>query len=104
SNNSVRKGLETLVAEGLIEKIPRVGNRIKAPVADTQTVLRIGYHSTLKVQGELMTLLAEFQRKHPHLRVETIQIDNSAEYVKNLISNDLIDVLTVNEALFSGLD
>ena len=103
SNNSVRKGLETLVSEGLIEKIPRVGNRIKAPDTEAQTVLRLGYHSTLTHQAELSDLLSEFERKHPHLRVETIKIDDSREYVKNLISTGLIDVLTVNESLFSGL-
>lgn len=100
SNNSVRKGLDVLVAEGLIEKIPRVGNRIKAPSLETQTVVRLGYHARLDTQAELFNLLAAFQQQHPHIRVETVQIDNNYGYVEDLLMNDMIDVFTVNQLLF----
>lgn len=36
SKNSVRKGLERLVEEKLIEKVPRVGNRIADPGPQAQ--------------------------------------------------------------------
>lgn len=31
SKNSIRKGLDQLVEDGLIEKIPRIGNRVRQP-------------------------------------------------------------------------
>ncbi|MDF2662047.1 MAG: GntR family transcriptional regulator, partial [Paenibacillus sp.] len=37
SNQSVRKGLEQLVGEGLLEKIPRVGNKVIAPPDESVT-------------------------------------------------------------------
>ncbi|TLS54071.1 extracellular solute-binding protein [Paenibacillus antri] len=103
SNNSIRKGLDVLVAEGLVEKIPRVGNRVKAPDEDAQTVIRFGYHPILDSQTELPSLLAEFQRKHPHIRVQTVQINNSQGYVRNFLENELIDLFTVNYYLFQDL-
>lgn len=103
SNNSVRKGLDTLVAEGLIEKIPRVGNRIKAPDEDAQTVIRFGCHPVLDSQTELPYLLAEFQRQHPHIRIQTVQINNSQGFVRNFLDNEMIDVFTVNYFLFQEL-
>jgi len=103
SNNSVRKGLDVLVEEGLIEKIPRVGNRIKAPKEGEQLVIRLGCHPNLDSQAELSSLLSEFHRKHPHIKVQTVQINNSHGYVRNFLENDLIDVFTVNHILFQEL-
>lgn len=103
SNNSIRKGLDVLVNEGLIEKIPRVGNRIKAPSEEDQTVIRFGYHPILDAQTEIPHLLAEFQRKYPHIRVQTVQINNFKGYVRNFLDNQLIDVFTVNNYLFQEL-
>lgn len=103
SNNSVRKGLDVLVEEGLIEKIPRVGNRIKAPSDEKQTVIRFGYYPSLNSEAELSYLLSEFQRKHPHICVQTIKINDIRGYVRNLLKNEVIDVLTVTEYLYQEL-
>lgn len=100
SNNSVRKGLDVLVDEGLIEKIPRVGNRIKAPSELDQIVIRLGCHPTLYSEAEMSYLLSEFQRRHPQIRVQTVQINNSYGYIRNFLDNDLVDVFSVNHLLF----
>jgi len=102
SNNSVRNGLDMLVAEGLLEKIPRVGNRVKAPDEEAQTIIRFGYHPVLNSQTELPNLLAAFHNKYPHIRVQTVQITESYDYVRNFLDNDLIDVFTANYYLYQG--
>lgn len=103
SNNSVRRGLDVLVDEGLLEKIPRVGNRIKEPSQEAQTVIRFGCYPTMNSQTELTYLLSEFHRKHPHIRVKTVTISNSPDSMSNFLENDLIDVFTINQHLYQDL-
>lgn len=102
SNNSVRKGLDVLVDEGLIEKIPRVGNRVKAPEQEAHTIIRLGCLQRLNDQTELTYLLSEFHRKYPHIRVQTVQIPKNSnyEYIRDFLDNGMIDVFTVNHFLF----
>jgi len=103
SNNSVRKGLDTLVEEGLVEKIPRVGNRIKAPSSEDQIVIRLGYYPIIDSQGELPYLLNAFQKRHPHIRVEPIQISDARGYVRDLLTHDMIDMAMMNTYLYQDL-
>ncbi|WP_158606460.1 extracellular solute-binding protein [Paenibacillus ginsengarvi] len=70
-NNSIRKGLDMLVAEGLIEKIPRVGNRIKPEGASrTPVTLTLVCMPISKLNLELSGLLAEFGKMYPWITVK----------------------------------
>ncbi|RAV21311.1 extracellular solute-binding protein [Paenibacillus contaminans] len=68
SNKSVRKGLDMLVEEGLIEKIPRIGSRVKA--ARQPVVLTLGCYLTDMLNLELAGLLDEFQRRYSWITVQ----------------------------------
>jgi multiple sugar transport system substrate-binding protein len=43
NNKAVREGLDILVSEQLIEKIPRVGNRVVQPERETSTIVQFAY-------------------------------------------------------------
>lgn len=70
SNNSIRIGLEQLVREGWIEKIPRVGNRVaegRPPVR-----LRLLANSLPFRNLQLKPLLELFERRYPWITVEAV--------------------------------
>lgn len=70
SNNSVRKGLELLVEEGLVEKVPRVGNRVKPAQTDREPVaLTIGCSQSTLRNLELVELLDDIRRQYPWITV-----------------------------------
>jgi multiple sugar transport system substrate-binding protein len=72
SNNSIRKGLEQLVEDGLIEKIPRVGNRVKAGQAGRAPVtLTLGCNIATMRNLELGVLLDDIHRRYPWITVQT---------------------------------
>ncbi|MDF2713606.1 MAG: regulatory protein GntR [Paenibacillus sp.] len=67
SNKSVRKGMEQLVEEGLIEKIPKVGSRVKRR---NDVTITLAYSKTNLRDMEQEGLLADFQQRYPWVRVE----------------------------------
>ncbi|TNJ68006.1 extracellular solute-binding protein [Paenibacillus hemerocallicola] len=69
-NISVRKGLEFLVEDGLIEKIPRVGNRVKSNHSRRVTI-KFACTSTMRRNTDLGRLLDDFHRLYPWITVET---------------------------------
>ncbi|MEF3311351.1 extracellular solute-binding protein [Paenibacillus sp. GYB004] len=72
SNNSVRKGLEQLVEEGWIEKVPRVGNRVRANSVERRPVtLTLNCNQASFRNLELAALLDDFHRRHPWITVKT---------------------------------
>lgn len=76
SNNSIRLGLERLVEEGWIEKIPRVGNRVAAGRPPVKLKLLC---STMPIRNlKLMELLQLFQRRYPWITIEVVPISDSA--------------------------
>jgi multiple sugar transport system substrate-binding protein len=102
SKNSVRKGLEMLAAEGLIEKVPRVGNRVPQPQAEGVITLKFGYYKSIEDEGVLHRLIHDFCAEHPHIRVQTIPLpyDDYYETVEQYLDNEWLDVLTVNYSDF----
>lgn len=98
SKNSVRQGLELLVAEGLVEKVPRIGNRVTQPYAGDRITLTFGYYPSVVREADLHGLLDDFHREHPHIRVRPVPLtygeydDLSMVYM----GNDVLDVLTLN--------
>ncbi|GAA3412449.1 extracellular solute-binding protein [Paenibacillus hodogayensis] len=70
-NVSVRKGLEQLVEEELIEKIPRVGNRVRIKRTKREPVsLTISCNDVTVRNLELPRLLDEFHKQYPWIQVD----------------------------------
>jgi len=99
SNLTVRKGLEQLVAEGLIDKIPRVGNKVTGPSARESgpALIRIGYNTSIPREAGIGSLLEQFHELHPDIRVEAIPITNEhPDVIKQFMDNGILDVITLN--------
>lgn len=69
SNKSLRTGLVALVKEGLIEKIPSVGNRVVTQ--RTRVTLTLMCPPSIVRDINLPSLLDEFHARHPWIRVDT---------------------------------
>ncbi|RKN70044.1 extracellular solute-binding protein [Paenibacillus ginsengarvi] len=97
SNQSVRKALEVLVDEGLIVKIPRVGNKVAGPAPGGIISLKFGYHTSIMSQTEIELLLDMFGKKYPHIRVELIPLPTyNHEMVTKYMENEMLDIVTMN--------
>ncbi|MDF2724063.1 MAG: GntR family transcriptional regulator [Paenibacillus sp.] len=70
SNKSVRKGLEALEEEGLILKIPRVGNQVRSQLP--RVTIRFGISQSIWRDLRLRHLIEDFNRIYPHIEVKTI--------------------------------
>jgi multiple sugar transport system substrate-binding protein len=102
SNNSVRKGLDILVQEGLIEKIPCVGNRILPPSTQSTTVIKFGYHKAIGSQTEMNRLIEMFHKQYPHIKVQPLELPTSNFYfaIEEYMKAGLLDVVTVSNNRF----
>lgn len=97
SNQSVRKGLELLVGEGLIEKIPRVGNKIVGVRDETATTVKFGFHSSVIGEASLLRLIDMFQEAHPRIRVQTVPLTSSSfSFIGSYFTGGLLDAVMMN--------
>ncbi|TLS54184.1 extracellular solute-binding protein [Paenibacillus antri] len=98
SKNSVRQGLEQLVGESLIEKVPRVGNRVRDPNEAGTITVRFGYYASMLHETNLQEMLEGFYKLHPHIRVQMVPIYYSGflETVPEYFENGLLDAVTIN--------
>ncbi|CAG7617222.1 hypothetical protein PAESOLCIP111_01996 [Paenibacillus solanacearum] len=98
SKTSVRKGLDLLVEDGIIEKVPRVGTRVVKAGPASIVTLKFGYYPTLTRAAQLQVLIKQFQALHPHIRIEMIPIpyEDDQPSVKQYMEKDIIDVASVN--------
>lgn len=98
SKNSVRKGLDELVNEGLIMKKSRVGNIVASSQLIEKVVLRVGYYPSLEKEASFLTLVEKFEKKHAHIKVQPIALpyDHYHQTVRDFFKNDLVDVVTIN--------
>lgn len=81
SNNSVRKGLDTLVDEGWIEKIPRVGNRVRFRSAPVTLTVTCNPNSVRDVHLE--ALLADFRKQYPSITVTINTIEGNPGFAES---------------------
>ncbi|MGI2297651.1 extracellular solute-binding protein [Paenibacillus sp. GXUN7292] len=108
SNKSVRKGLDTLVDEGLIVKINRVGNKVTGTGSKERIVLTLGCSPSIERDFALQQLLADFHAQFPTIQVKTIPISSGHPTVgnhnistfKNFLENGIVDVLSLNPMYF----
>jgi len=98
SKNSVRRGLDLLVGESLIEKVPRVGNRVRNPNEEGTITVRFGYYSSMLRETNLNELLEDFYKQHPHIRVQLVPVYYTGfpETVPDYFENGLLDAVTIN--------
>ncbi|WP_249716428.1 extracellular solute-binding protein [Paenibacillus sp. J31TS4] len=97
SNQSVRKGLDILVGEGLIEKLPRVGTKVIGQPEAGQTTIKFGFHSSVTGEADIHGLLARFHEKHPHIRVQAVPVSSDHfGYVKTYLSGGIFDAIMMN--------
>ncbi|WP_062109052.1 extracellular solute-binding protein [Bacillus niameyensis] len=101
SKNSIQKGLDQLVSEGLIKKIPRVGIQ----VLGNKSIIRLGYYSSLMRDANLAHQLEAFQKEYNDIQVELVPLPygNYKEVVTHYLLNDHLDVLFINDNHFSQL-
>lgn len=101
-NASVRKGLEQLVGEGLIRKIPRVGNQVVEQPAAAEATIRLGVYNTTDRELELPYLLEQFHRRHPGIHVETVLIPTKeyAGYIQRHMAEGTLDAAIINQSTF----
>ncbi|MDF2663976.1 MAG: extracellular solute-binding protein [Paenibacillus sp.] len=105
SKNSVRKGLDKLVEQGLIEKVPRVGTRVVRAESGSPLTIRLGYHTSMIEQVNMTELLDLFHRAHPTIAVQPVPLPHirlPIEWV-DFMKSEPVDVLTVNNQLFERI-
>ncbi|PYI54025.1 extracellular solute-binding protein [Paenibacillus flagellatus] len=105
SKNSVRKGLERLVEQGLIEKVPRVGTRVVRSGAPTRVTIKLGYFATLIDDASLLALIDRFHRTEPNVAVQPVPLPSYRHPAElaDFLSREPIDVFTVNVPMFEDL-
>lgn len=105
SNKSIRQGLDVLVGEELIRKIPRVGNQVtEAPAREAEATITLGINSSLERDIGLSGILDGFRRQYPGIRVNTITIPgNSRNFIKEYTESGLVDVFMINHQFFQNM-
>lgn len=98
SKNSVRKGLEALLDQEMIEKAPRIGTRVVGTGRNEKLTLKFGYYPTLSLEANLLELVEKFQQQHPHIVVQMIPLSHSyfSQNVKEAMERDGLDLITLN--------
>lgn len=101
SKNTVRKGLDVLVSEGLLEKMPRIGARVTQsrfqPSSDVVT-LRFGYYHSLVKETNILKLVEQFNTTHPHIQVQPIPVmfPRDRGLLERGLTDRTFDVMTFN--------
>ncbi|MDI4645937.1 extracellular solute-binding protein [Cohnella hashimotonis] len=101
SNKSIRKGLDQLVEEGLIQKIDRVGSMV-TPRPKASITLNFGCPISLTTDFLIDDLIAEFGRRNPGIHVRRITLNHLsyAQSAQEMIDNGLLDVVAFNSPQF----
>jgi multiple sugar transport system substrate-binding protein len=98
SKKSVRKGLDILLQEGRLEKLPRMGSRVKEPDSSGIIHLKLGCYPSVEEEACLRELFELFHTRHPQMRVSivTMPYENFSPKAQFYLREGLIDALTIN--------
>ena len=102
----IRKALDVLVAEGYVQKIPRIGNRAISPGSQRIVTIRFGYYPSMMKQTSLQVLIDRFHTLYPNIRTELIPVPfkfDDLNLMKHYLTSGLIDVAMFNHQSFSEL-
>lgn len=105
SRNSVRKGLDVLVAEGYVEKVERVGTKVKKQPHADAVKLVFGMYSSMNREVNFADLIQAFHRKYPNIHVQMIDhyYSNNWRTIIDLTKAKGIDVMLLNNYHFEML-
>ncbi|GAA3405831.1 extracellular solute-binding protein [Paenibacillus hodogayensis] len=105
SNKSVRQGLDLLVEEELIRKIPRVGNQVTESAATrAEATITLGIRGDLERDMALSGLLDDFRMQYPDIRVNTITVPRSLHaFMKEFMEAGLVDLFIADHAFFQEM-
>lgn len=111
SNNSVRKGLEILVAEGLIVKIDKVGSRVVQTSGRERVTVTVGCTPSISRDLGVAKLVEDFQELHPDIVIKPVTGTASglftnrtyADSIREQMGSGAIDLFTVNNMNFNEL-
>ncbi|MDF2724183.1 MAG: hypothetical protein K0Q59_3858 [Paenibacillus sp.] len=106
SKHSVRKGLDQLVEQGYVRKVPRIGNKVIRPHPKPESVLRMGYYPSMWKQAALSKLIEMFQQQHPDIAIELIPIPfhfDDLQSMYHYLESGMIDVAMFNQLSFGEL-
>ncbi|MDR6549174.1 extracellular solute-binding protein [Paenibacillus qinlingensis] len=105
SNLSVRKGLQTLVEEGYITKIPSVGNQVIEQFKQQKCHIRFVYPADLEESVQISSLLDQFEALYPH--IEIVRIAESGgdytSYLRSGLQEGQVDVALLSDSVFYSL-
>ncbi|MCU6707578.1 extracellular solute-binding protein [Paenibacillus sp. J5C_2022] len=98
SKMTVRKGLEVLVEEGYIEKVPRIGAKVVSTIHACVITLRFGYYPSLEQETKLLQLIELFHDRYPNLRIQPIplQYPTHDQYFSSYFQELKLDLMSIN--------
>lgn len=98
SKKSVRKALDTLVDDGYIEKLPRIGARVLNANPGNRAIVKFGYYPSLIQEANLMTLIDAFHKRYPQIGVQMIPLPagQQSPTLRESLERESIDLVTVN--------
>ncbi|MBD2862581.1 extracellular solute-binding protein [Paenibacillus oceani] len=97
SVQSVRKGLDLLVSERMIVKIPKIGSKVLDPAEKGAVTIRFGYSPTIPDDADIHRLIAMFHREHPNIHVQAVPLGGQLyDQFKPYLDNGMLDVVTMN--------
>ncbi|TYP76566.1 extracellular solute-binding protein [Paenibacillus methanolicus] len=98
SKKSVRKALDTLVDEGYIEKLPRIGARVRSANPGNRVIVKFGYYPSLVQEANLMSLIDAFRKRYPQISVQMIPLPagQASPTMRESMERESIDLITVN--------
>lgn len=106
SKHSVRKGLDLLVEQGYVLKVPRIGNKAIRPEQKPASVLRLGYYPSMWRQAALSELITLYRQRHPDIGVELIPIPfkfDDLHLMQHYLDSGMIDIAMFNQLSFGEL-
>lgn len=105
SKNSLQKGLDKLVLEALIERVPRVGIRVLENVQELKTVIRFGYYPSLEKTAYIRHLVEQYELDNPLVEVKLIplQYENYKDVVSHYLSAGMLDLVAISDINFNQL-
>lgn len=94
SNRSIRQGLDQLVQEALLVKLPRVGNRVAA-----STIVKVAYRDSLVRDVKFERLLALFHTRYPNIHIQLVRtgvFPSFADGMAPFLDNGQVDIVLLN--------
>lgn len=102
SKNTVRKGLDELVSDGLIQKIPRIGSQVTVHTNSTirreTTTIRFAYYPSMVEETNILHLVKQFNHMNPDIYIQAIPFTfpNDSEGLHSIFNEIAFDIMTFN--------